>query len=261
MRLLALLFHDVYADDPAVSGFSGPAADRYKLTVSEFERQLTGLARARPDRPVLATRLGAEGAGGVPFAITVDDGGVSFYTDVADRLEGLGWRGHCFVTTGFIGHRGFLDKAQIRDLHRRGHVIGSHSVSHPTRFSACAWTEMVREWEDSRKALADVLGEDVVVASVPGGYFSARVAEAARETGLHALFTSEPDTRVREISGRVVMGRFTVRAGCALDFAGRLGALERPALVREWARWNAKKTAKAFLGAAYPRLAGRWGSR
>ena len=69
----------------------------------------------------------------LPFLITVDDGGVSYYTVVADRLERLGWRGHCFVTTDMIGQRGFLTRRQIRELDGRGHIIGSHSASHPTR--------------------------------------------------------------------------------------------------------------------------------
>src|SRR5438067_13509873 len=90
-RLLTLLLHDVHEGDPSTSGFSGPAADRYKLTVAELEAQLAGLAAAM-----------AGGRQRVPVSLTVDDGGVSFYTTVAERLEALGWRGHCLVTTGCI---------------------------------------------------------------------------------------------------------------------------------------------------------------
>jgi peptidoglycan/xylan/chitin deacetylase (PgdA/CDA1 family) len=262
MRVLSLLFHDVYENDPSESGFSGLAADRYKLTGVEFGEQLMGLARVRHDRPIFATELPSrqQERHWVPFTITVDDGGISYYTTVADRLESLGWRGHCFITTRFIGQRGFLDKQQIRDLHSRGHVIGSHSASHPRRFSACGWGEMVCEWEESRKVLADILGQDVTVASVPGGYFSPNVARAARKAGLKVLFTSEPETYVRSIAGCTVMGRFTMRRGYQADFAHKLGILDPLILFREWIIWNAKKTAKALLGAAYPHLMDRWGS-
>jgi peptidoglycan/xylan/chitin deacetylase (PgdA/CDA1 family) len=252
-RLLALLFHDVYERDPSESGFPGAGADRYKLARPEFEAQLAGLARVRPDAPVLATELPA-GPGPVPFAITVDDGGVSYYTVAADRLEALGWRGHCFVTTGMIGRPGFLDERQIRELRRRGHVIGSHSVSHPARFSACGPDEMAREWRDSRRRLADILGEAVTSASVPGGYFSPAVADAAGEAGLTALFTSEPETRVRRAGACAVAGRFTVRPGRAA-FARDLGGLKPAIRLREYAAWNGKKVLKACLGAAYPLLA------
>ena len=47
------------------------------------------------------------------------------YTRVADRLEALGLRGHCFVSTDFIGERGFLTAAQIRELDARGHIFGT----------------------------------------------------------------------------------------------------------------------------------------
>jgi peptidoglycan/xylan/chitin deacetylase (PgdA/CDA1 family) len=253
MKVLSLLFHDVYRDDPSESGFLGPAADRYKLTVGQFDRQLAGLARVRSDRPILVTDLLRPTGTLLPFAITVDDGGVTYYTTVAERLERLGWRGHCFVTTGRVGQRGFLDQQQIRDLHGRGHLIGSHSVSHPARFSACGWNEMLREWEDSRKALADIIGQDVAVASVPGGYYSRAVANAACQAGFRVLFTSEPRTRLQRVAGCQVMGRFTVRPRHRTDFARDLGMLDSSTLVRESIVWNIKKVAKALLGHAHLR--------
>ena len=45
MRVVSLLFHDVYASDPRESGFCSPAADRYKLSVRDFVAQLDGLAK------------------------------------------------------------------------------------------------------------------------------------------------------------------------------------------------------------------------
>ena len=40
MPLVSLLFHDVYRGEPRESGFDSAAADRYKLSVPEFETQL-----------------------------------------------------------------------------------------------------------------------------------------------------------------------------------------------------------------------------
>ncbi|MBI2468905.1 MAG: polysaccharide deacetylase family protein [Candidatus Rokubacteria bacterium] len=254
-RLVSLMFHDVYERDPSESGFRGPAANRYKLTVAELEAQLAGVAVVRPEGPILVGESRQRDGGPPAFAITVDDGGVSYYTRVANRLEARGWRGHCFITTSRIGQPGFLDEGQIRELHARGHLIGSHSVSHPRRFGALRWDDMVREWTESRAVLADIVGEDVTVASVPGGNFSPRVAQAARAAGLRVLFTSEPETCVRSVAGCAVIGRFAVRCGCAPDFARRLGVLEPFTMRREWLAWNAKKLIKWALGAAYPHLA------
>ncbi|MFL6622865.1 MAG: polysaccharide deacetylase family protein [Sulfurifustis sp.] len=254
MRVLSLLLHDVYERDASESGFAGPGADRYKLSVAELEAQLAAVGRVRRDRPILLSEPPTGAGATIPFAITVDDGGLSYYTAVADRLEARGWRGHCLVTTGFIGRRGFLDARHLRELRARGHVIGTHSVSHPPRFAACTRAQMLREWSDSRKTLQDILGEDVNVGSIPGGYFSRDVARAADAAGLKVLFTSEAHTRVRRIGGCRLIGRFAVRAGDRPEFSARLANLERFTLWREWAVWNGKKAAKFVLGADYPRL-------
>jgi len=57
-----------------------------------------------------------------------------------------------------------------------------------------------------------------------GGYFSAQVARAAAAAGLTALFTSEPEIRVREVDGCAVLGRFAIRRGNSLDYPAKLVA-------------------------------------
>ena len=259
MRTVSLLFHDVYLTDPRESGFVSAAADRYKLRLPDFEAQLQGLADlTRRRQGYGASALQGRRASLVrlasPFTITVDDGGVSFYTLVADRLEALGWRAHCFVSTAMIGHPGFLSAAQIRELDARGHVIGSHSVSHPPRFSACTPGQMRDEWSHSRAALEDALGHEVVVASVPGGYYSRRVAESAAESGLKVLYNSEPTTAARNAHGLRLAGRYTLRQGDPTDAAARLVA-SRWARYAAWASWNAKGIVKPILGPSYRRVA------
>ena len=244
MPPVSRLVPDVFVSDPGESGFHSPAAGRYKLSLAEFDAQLAGLSR-----------LSGEAARADEARITFDDGGVSFYTLVADRLEEHGMRAHCFVTTACIGRRGFLDEAQIRDLDRRGHVIGTHSVTHPSRFSTLGRDEMGREWTDSRKALEDILGHAVIAGSVPGGYFSNLVAATAAEAGLQLLFNSEPVRLTRDVAGCVVAGRFTVRRGAPPDFSRKLAHATPWTRYREWAAWNAKSLVKPVLGSSYPRVA------
>src|SRR5262245_42803437 len=266
MRVVSLLFHDVFAVEPVESGFRSPAADRYKLSIPDFEAHLDELASADIDPPLLSTAF----AGGdrreetthtpnpgtwIPTVITVDDGGQSYYTVVAPLLEELGWRGHCFVTTKQIGERGFLSAAQIRELDRRGHVIGTHSASHPARFSALSIDEMHREWAESRVALEDVLGRPVSVGSVPGGYFSTAVATAAATAGLNVLFTSEPTTRVSHVDGCAIVGRFTIRPNHRPDIAVRLIGTAPWTRYSAWISWNLKALVKSVLGASYTKVA------
>jgi peptidoglycan/xylan/chitin deacetylase (PgdA/CDA1 family) len=253
-----LLYHDVFAESPRESGFGGGAAEHYKLSLTTFEGQLRRLGDVLDDPPLLVTGPRDLAGHGVPVALTVDDGGVSYHSLVAQRLEARGWRGHCFVTTDCIGRRGFLHKHHLRELHARGHVIGSHSVTHPGRFAACAPEEMLREWRESRSTLQDILGAEITTASVPGGYFSLRVARAAATAGLKALFTSEPEIRVREICGCTVLGRFAIRRGDSLDHPARLVARAPGARSGAWLAWNGKKALKALLGPGYAQLAGRF---
>ncbi len=240
MSAVSLLFHDVYASDPGESGFRSPGADRYKLSIPEFEAQLGGLVDAR-----------------VEARLTFDDGGESYYTATADRLEALGRRGHCFVTTDFIGQRGFLTAAQIRELDARGHLIGSHSASHPARFSTLTTGEMLSEWAESRRALEDLLGRAVTVASVPGGYFSKAVAGVAAECGFRELFTSEPTLKTSSADGCAVIGRFTIRRGHAPDMAQRFAMASPWTRCGAWVGWNAKAIVKPLLGPSYARIADR----
>lgn len=260
MRAISLLFHDVYVDHPDESGFTSEAANRYKLPLSDFDAQLAGVEGVRSDSPILATAMGRLGddaapAGASPFLVTVDDGGTAYHTWIADRLERIGWRGHCFVSTDGIGRRGFLSGDQVRDLARRGHVIGSHSASHPFRFNALPFSEIVSEWSRSRAVLEDIVGCRIDVGSVPGGYFSPAVARAARDAGFRVLFTSEPVTRVSDDGGLLIVGRFTIRHGHPRDRARRL--VSAPAWTRslEWASWNAKGLVKPLLGPSYVRIA------
>ena len=236
MRVVSLLFHDVYASDPHESGFRLPAADRYKLSIPDFEAQLDGLWEASAQ-------------------LTFDDGGISYYTVVADRLEMVGLRGRCFVSTDFIGERGFLSAAQIRELDSRGHVIGTHSASHPPRFSALTPARMRDEWANSRRRLEDLLGRAVTVGSVPGGYFSIDVARAAAQTGLRTLFTSEPTAKASVVDECALIGRFTIRRGHPHDMARRFVAAPPWARCSAWVGWNAKALVKPVLGASYARVA------
>src|SRR5258705_4563700 len=262
MNVVSLLFHDVYAAKPGESGFRSPAADRYKLSVPDFEAQLDGLAAVDVETPWLAPEFAAtsesripDPGSRIPAVITFDDGGESYYTLAAERLEALGWRGHCFVSTNFNGQRGFLTPAQIRELDTRGHLIGSHSASHPARFNTLTLAGMRAEWSDSRQKLEDLLGHAVTVGSVPGGYFSPDVAKTAAEAGLNVLFTSEPTTKLSSSNDLLQVGRFTIRHGHPPYAAQRFVVAAPLARCGAWVGWNAKALVKPMLGASYARIA------
>ncbi len=254
-NLINLLFHDIYKHTPDESGFPGASADRYKLSEAHLLTQLRGIKSARSDSPVLVTQLPVEIPGkAIPFTISVDDGGISYHSVLADHLEENGWRGHCLITTKWIGHRGFLDKHHIQDLHARGHLIGTHTVNHPQWINHCSWEKLLYEWQRSKAILEDIIGESIIVGSVPGGYYSPRVASAAQEAGLEILFTSEPECHVRRVNACSVLGRYTLRHDSPDKFSASVVSTKPATLLREWATWNGKKVLKNSLGSRFETL-------
>lgn len=251
MRAIGLEYHDVVAgDDFDASGFPGAAAASYKLTVPSFEAHLRAIAAAGA-RVARVDAVSHGAAVEMPVFLTFDDGGSSALDGTSRCLGQFGWAGHFLVTTSRIGTHGFLDAAQIRAVHEAGHVIGSHSCTHPLRFSALDRRAMVREWADSREALEQILGAPVSVASVPGGYFRRIAAETAAEAGLTTLFTSEPVSRARTVAGCLVLGRCSIRRATTPDEAAALASGTLGPRARQWLVWNSKKAVKAAGGRVY----------
>jgi peptidoglycan/xylan/chitin deacetylase (PgdA/CDA1 family) len=252
MRVICLLYHDVIEEsDWNSSGFTGPGTSKYKLSRREFEAHVASIAKVRHEPPKLAHELTAVIDDTVPFLLTFDDGGESAITAVAGILKELGWSGHFFVTVDQIGKKGFLNTEQIRSLRRKGHVIGSHSFSHPMRMSRCSEEELVNEWTSSIKILSEILNEQVDTASVPGGYYSNRVGETAAKAGIRVLFNSEPTTAIHSVLGCLVVGRYNISRGMRLGVSGDLVSVHSRERSRQWLYWNFKKLAKTFAGRSY----------
>jgi len=250
MKAAALLYHDVVADgDWTASGFGGGSAGIYKMDRREFAAHLEALGKAVPPP--------GDAAGGVrpgEWYLTFDDGGASAAALIAPMLVGTGWRGHFFMTTGWIGQPGFLDAEALRELSARGHVVGSHSVSHPLTMASCSREQLLREWGESTDALEAILGFRPRVASVPGGAFSPLVAETAGAAGIRVLFTSEPTSRPWRVGEVTCAGRYTLWRG--MDPAAAVACVRGRGLapLRQSLAWRLKKSAKWAMGPAYLRL-------
>jgi peptidoglycan/xylan/chitin deacetylase (PgdA/CDA1 family) len=250
-RAVTLLYHDVVNKGEAdESGFPGPHAARYKLEADDFERHIAALSRVIASRPVTIDDALEVRKKAPPLMLTFDDGGVSASTVIERILDRYGWKAHFFVTTDYIGRPGFLTADQIRALRKHGHVIGTHSRSHPQRMSSLGWEALVREWRGSADALADILGEPVTVASIPGGCYSRRVAEAAAFSGFKALFTSEPRTAAPAVDGCVILGRYTIWRGMPPEVSAGLASWGR-LRATQFLSWNSRKVAKVLGGEAY----------
>ena len=238
-RIASFGFHEV-TDNPAASGFQRPAARQFKHTRAAFAATLDQIS-ARGLAPVRVTDVDLARPGR-HLMLTFDDGGKSA-VHVCDELSRRGWPGHFFVVTSLIGTRGFVNADEIRYLRSCGHVVGTHSHTHPDIFRDLTPARMAEEWRVSRDILADILSEPCLVASVPGGDISPLALRATAAGGLRWLFTSEPWVTPRTVDGCWVLGRFGTKAGTLPTVVGALAEFrgwERALTVRHLknlARW------------------------
>jgi peptidoglycan/xylan/chitin deacetylase (PgdA/CDA1 family) len=186
------------------------------------------------------------------WCLTFDDGGASALA-VAEELRRRGWRAYFFVTTGLIGHAGFVDEEAIRELDRMGHVVGSHSVTHPEQMSSLAAEKVLEEWKESVATLSELIGRDVSTGSVPGGSYRRRVAVLAARAGITTLFTSEPVTAPRWVDDCLVVGRYPVRRGTSVSKAAGAATGHPAPWAVHYLGWTVRKAAKALGGKYYYR--------
>ena len=147
----------------------------------------------------------AMGEGGAHrlVGLTFDDGYEDFLGNALPTLEGLGFSATVFFVAGMLGrentweHRGagppprlrLLDADGVREVARRGMEVGSHSVTHP-RLAGLDQGALLREVDDSRRMLGEVLNAPVEGFCYPYGDLDARAVRAARGTGYaYALAT------------------------------------------------------------------------
>ena len=221
MLIASFGYHDV-TDDPTQSGFQRDGALPYKLGVRLFCDHLDRVAQDRSSALVTEIDLTKSGR---QVLLTFDDGGKSALRAAAE-LSRRGWRGHFFITTSLIGGRTFLDPGEIRQLRADGHLIGSHSHTHPDIYRELDRERMLVEWRQSSDILAQILGEPCLAGAVPGGEISGDVLRSAGAAGLRYLFTSEPCLTPRVVGGCWILGRYCPKAATSADEIDTLARFE-----------------------------------
>jgi peptidoglycan/xylan/chitin deacetylase (PgdA/CDA1 family) len=248
LEVAGFMYHEV-TDRPLESGFQRPGAVPYTLSREAFAAHLAQI-QAATRMPELVTAIDLTSPAR-HLMLTFDDGGRSAVY-AGDQLARLGWKGHFFVVTGRIGSPTFLDPAEIRYLQSCGHLIGSHSHSHPDIFRDLPRAAMVEEWRVSRDILEQLLGEPCRAASLPGGDISPAVAASAGDAGLDFLFTSEPWLTPRRAGECWLLGRCIVKAATSV---ARVRALSR---FRGWRRAQLVRGLKVAARRSLPLLYRRY---
>ena len=203
--IISLLYHEV-TNNPEDSGFQRKNALPYKHSVDEFRSHLSELNKFNK----YVTTINNIHRGRKNILLTFDDGGISNLR-IADMLEEYNFKGHFFISTDFIGKPYFLNEDHLKDLFRRGHIIGSHSQSHPNVFKSLTALKMKEEWNNSRNILSSILKTDIDCCSIPGGDSSQLCYKTASSSGYKFIFNSEPKVTIEENRELIVLGRISFK--------------------------------------------------
>jgi len=245
-KCLAFLYHEA-VDDPNNSGFQRKSALPYKHKVDEFRKNIDTIASNCRN----ITTIDALNSYDEVTLLTFDDGGKSSML-IAEYLEKYDFKGHFFVTTSLIGDKYFLREDEIVDLHKRGHIIGSHTHTHPNVFKSLTKEEMLFEWTKSRTILENLLKTKIKSCSIPGGDANVNSYASAKECGYEFIFDSVPTYKLRKTEGATIIGRICPKAGTS--FSVIKSFCEFKGIKREYIIRKIKNLIKIILFPIYSKI-------
>jgi peptidoglycan/xylan/chitin deacetylase (PgdA/CDA1 family) len=158
---VCLVYHDV---QPALPP-SGGGPDRFSVSVSAFDCVLDTIAQSGYRGCALADAFAVAGR---RVAITFDDGTRGQFDYAFPALLARGMTATFYVTTDWVGRRGYMTWEELRELVASGMSVQSHTRSHP--FLSELGAERLREELGvSKSVLDDNLGQDTHEIAFPGG--------------------------------------------------------------------------------------------
>nr|WP_255587228.1 trifunctional glycosyltransferase/class I SAM-dependent methyltransferase/polysaccharide deacetylase [Hephaestia mangrovi] len=199
-RIPVLMYHRIADHGPE-------GLKDWRTTPRDFEHQLRFLRR-RGYRSISieeweAGRTNSASLRGRPILLTFDDGYADFHDTAWPILARNGFSALVFVVTTKVGGVADWDAAygdpaplmnwdRIVTLHRDGVAFGSHLATHRAA-DRLPLAELTVEMEQSKQALEERLGVDVVSVAPPFGATNNRVEDACAAAGYRHVFEAEGD--------------------------------------------------------------------
>ncbi|MGB5833871.1 MAG: polysaccharide deacetylase family protein [Thiohalocapsa sp.] len=166
---------------------------------ARFARQMAFLARGGFRVLDLDQALDClRGARPIPrraVVLTFDDAYLSFLEHALPVLQRFAFPAVVYAIGGWLGGRmvwtdresgrvepALMSAAQLREIRTAGVTVGSHGLTH-AKLAELDLERQRSELSDSRKALQDILGADVVHLCYPFGSFDQSAVKAAAEAG------------------------------------------------------------------------------
>jgi len=181
-------------------------------------------------------------------ALSFDDGHISNYELALPILETHNCRAIHFLSASWIGRRdNFMDWNQVRELHKAGHEMQSHSWSHPF-LTECKDEDLELELTRSKEVIEDRLGVEVTAISMPGGRWDRRVVRACAMAGYQRIYLSDPFFRPRIVDNVEILGRLMVSRSMSAHALHRWVSGNNRQFGIEWMRRRSKDLARNVLG-------------
>jgi peptidoglycan/xylan/chitin deacetylase (PgdA/CDA1 family) len=218
-----------------------PSASRspqLEMTAALFDRQMALLHRAGYRAVSLGRALGLDGdaaLGRRALVLTFDDGTLDFWDQAKPVLDKHGFTATLFVVSGHVGGRStwdldlgepdrpLLSWDQLRELHRAGFEIGSHTHTHRP-LTELSDGDVRSELDRSRRVLEEQLGVAPRFVAYPRGLYDERHKRLARESGYAGACAVILRWRDLWRSDRYELKRMTVKGvESMLRFRLRLG--------------------------------------
>lgn len=193
-KIVPVLYHNI------VFGRTG---NIYNRDIYNFEHDLAFLKRnylILDFQDLIDIHRGEKTITSDASVITFDDGDLSIYAIVYPLLKEMGMKATFFLVPNFIGEVGYMSWDQVREMNnyrtpsgQKLFTFGSHSLTHRP-LGDLSGEEVLFEMRESKRILEKEIGEVVSTIALPfgSGAGSAKVLEAAKESGYLAVRTSQP---------------------------------------------------------------------
>lgn len=188
-----------------VDSINGPDPYALSITSEDLESQLKHLKSSGFNsvslQEALAVSNGANPVSGKQVVLTFDDGYMDFMTHALPLLQKYEFTATVYLVSDEISgtntwdhgkaeHASLMGPTEIKEARSAGITFGSHSKNHP-RLAELSIEEATEEVAGSKKALEDLLGEEMAIFCYPHGNSSVPVRDAVREAGYRAALGIE----------------------------------------------------------------------
>ncbi len=193
IKIPIIMYHDVVPQNELKNV---PKERRhYALSVEDFRAQMAYLKNSGKrgiDFSTFFTLFQTEPeqlANGRCVVLTFDDGQESQAKYAAPILEEFGFSATFFVVSNWVGKKGFVSAADVRNLVARGMDVQSHTANHTFLVELNAH-QAVEELLGSKRKLEALTGKTVQFLSLPGGRSDRSIWQLCGVYGYKGILTS-----------------------------------------------------------------------